>query len=147
MNPFLSGFLATIDAQKIGKSTLVKFGQIATLDDKIFAQENGSTGYWKPLTFLRDFGVGVYFLEPYAPKKIPVLFIHLSFYLLFSYRGDCQLLLKNNDGTVELSSELDCRAQNSTKQVYGFDEDHGSIVYSQTFIEYFNQILKENQSK
>jgi len=280
---FLSGFPATVDAQKISHSTFVKFGQITTLDDKIFAHENGSTGYWKPLTFLRDFGVGVYFLEPYDPNKIPVLFIHgalgspegwktmveqmdrtkfqpwfyyypsgvrldktgfalneiikkihqvypfkklyvtaqsmgglvarsfimknvfddkqdyiklfvsistpwnghrltakgaehapaaipswydmvpesefiqkifqnkfpadLKFYLLFSYRGDCQLLLKNNDGTVELSSELDYRAQNDATQVYGFDEDHGSIVYSPMFIEYYNRILKKNQGK
>lgn len=38
-------------------SDIIKFGQIATLDDKIFAQENGVTGYWKPVTFLRDFGI------------------------------------------------------------------------------------------
>ena len=54
----------------------LKFGQITTLDVKIFARENGSTGYWKPLTFLRDFGIGVYLLEPYDPDKIPVLFVH-----------------------------------------------------------------------
>ena len=46
---FLSGFPATVDAQNISHSTFVKFGQITTLDDKIFAHENGSTGYWKPL--------------------------------------------------------------------------------------------------
>jgi hypothetical protein len=72
---------------------------------------------------------------------------HLKFHLLFSYRGDCQLLLKNNDGTVELSSELDYRAQNDAARVYGFDEDHGSIIFSQTFIDYYNRILKEKQSK
>lgn len=73
---FPSGFTATIDPQKIGRSVFVKFGQITTLDDKMFSPENGSLGYWKPLTFLRDFGIGVYFLEPYDPEKIPVLFIH-----------------------------------------------------------------------
>ena len=29
----------------------------------------------------------------------------LKFYLLFSYRGNCSLLLQNNDGTVELEAE------------------------------------------
>ncbi|MEE4263991.1 MAG: alpha/beta hydrolase [Desulfobacteraceae bacterium] len=276
---FLSGFPAVIDAQKISRSDFAKIGEIATLDDKIFAAENGSTGYWKPLTFLRDFGFGVYFLEPYDPNKIPVLFIHgavgtpegwkktveqmdrtkfqpwfyyfpsglrldnlagalneiikrihqtygfktlyvtaqsmgglvarsfiiknvyddnqdyiklfvsistpwnghrltakgvesapasipswhdmipesdfiqsifkdkfppkLKFYLLFSYRGDCSLLLQNNDGTVELSSELDCRAQDEAEKVFGFDEDHGSIVFSPKYLEYFRTILKK----
>jgi hypothetical protein len=61
---FLSEFPATFDAQKINKSVFVKFSHITTLDDKIFSAENGSTGYWKLLTFLRNFGVEVYFLEP-----------------------------------------------------------------------------------
>jgi len=275
-----AGFSSTIDAQKIAKSDFVKFGQIASLDDEIFAQENGSTGYWKPLTFLRDFGIGVYFLEPYDPDKIPVLFVHgavgtpgayhkivekmdrdrfqpwfyyypsgielddaasalneiikrihaayefktlyvtaqsmgglvarsfimrniyadrqnyiklfvsistpwnghrltargveaapaaipswhdmvpesefiksiyrhkfpayLKFYLLFSYRGDCSLMLENNDGTVELSSELDYRPQKEAARVFGFDEDHGSIVFSPKFIEYYHGILNED---
>jgi len=273
---FLSGFPATIDAQKISQSVFVKFGQVTTLDDPIFGAENASTGYWKPLTFLRDFGIGVYFLEPYDPDKIPVLFVHgavgnpadwgktvarmdrtkfqpwfyyypsgirlddsasalneiikrmhtaygfntlyvaaqsmgglvarsfivrnyddnqdyiklfvsistpwnghrltakgvegapaaipswhdmipesefiqsifrkdfppeLKFYLLFSYRGNCDLFLNNNDGTVELSSELDYRAQAEAEQLFGFDEDHGSIVFSPKFIEYFIKIL------
>ena len=271
------GLPAAIDAQKISKSVFVKLGEIATLDDKIFAAENGSTGYWKPLTFLRDFGFGVYFLESYDPAKIPVLFVHgavgtpvgwkkivdemdrtkfqpwfyyypsglrldglanalneiierihqtyrfktlyvtahsmgglvarsfimknvyddnqdyiklfisistpwnghrltaigveeapaaipswydmipesefiqsifkkhfppeLKFYLLFSYRGDCSLFLANNDGTVELSSELDYRAEAEAEKIFGFNEDHGSIVFSPKFIEYFLKIL------
>ena len=274
---FLSEFPATIDAQKISRSVFAKFGQIATLDDKIFAAENGSTGYWKPLTFLRDFGFGIYFLEPYDPAKIPVLFVHgavgtpegwkktvdqmdrtkfqpwfyyypsglrldnvagalneiikrihrtcgfktlyitaqsmgglvarsfimknvyddnqdyiklfvsistpwnghrltargvegapaaipswydmipesefiqsifkkdfppkLKFYLLFSFRGDCSLFLKNNDGTVELASELDYRAQADAVKVIGFDEDHDSIVFSPKYLEYYQKIL------
>jgi len=280
---FPSGFPAAVDAHRISRSVNIKFGEITTLDDKRFAHENGSTGYWAPLTFLRDFGFGVYFLEPYDPKKIPVLFVHgalgspegwktmverldrkkfqpwfyyypsglrlkknatalneiikrlhrtysfnslyvtaqsigglmarafiiknvhedkqdyiklfvsistpwnghrltakgvegapaaipswydlvpesefiqdlfknkfpvaLKYYLLFSYRGDCSLLLKNNDGTVELSSELDHRAQDEAVKVIGFDEDHGSIVYSPKFIDYYNRILGENKSK
>ena len=282
-NQFLSGFPSTVEAQKISKSVFVKFGQITTLDDKIFAAENGSTGYWKPLSFLRDFGVGVYFLGAYDPKKIPILFIHgasgtpegwkaivehldrnkfqpwfyyypsglpiddtsaalneiikrlhasykfntlyvtaqsmgglvarsfiikniygdkqdyiklfvsistpwnghrltakgvegapaaipswydmipnskfiqsifekdfpseLEFYLLFSYRGDCSVFLKNNDGTVELESELDYRAEAEAKIIYGFNEDHDSISTSPKFIEYYHNILNNKQSK
>ena len=277
---FISGLPATVEAHKISRSAFIKFGQIATLDDKIFSQENAVTGYWKPLTFLRDFGIGVYFLEPYDPDKIPVLFVHgalgtplgwkkiveqmdrskfqpwfyyypsgipldntasglneiikrihaaygfktlyvtahsmgglvsrsfimrnihtdkqdyiklfvsistpwnghrltakgvegapaaipswydmipesdfiksifkkqfppgLKYYLLFSYRGDYSLLLHNNDGTVELSSELDYRAQEEAIKVFGFDEDHGSIVFSPKLIKYYHEILSGN---
>jgi len=84
------------------------------------------------------------FIQKVFQNKFPD---HLKYHLLFSYRGDCQLLLKNNDGTVELSSELDYRAQNDATQVYGFDEDHGSIILSQTFIDYYNQLLRDNDSK
>jgi len=276
----ISGFPANVDTQKITRSVFVQLGQVTTLDDKIFSPANGSLGYWKPLTFLRDFGIGVYFLKPYDPDKTPVLFIHgavgnpadwkktiermdgtkfqpwfyyypsgirlddaasalneiikrihaaygfktlyvtaqsmgglvarsfilrnvyedkqdyiklfvsvstpwnghrltvngvkaapaavpswhdmvpgsefiqslykyefpadLKFYLLFSYRGDCSLFLNNNDGTVELSSELDYRAQSEATGIYGFNENHGSIVFSPTFIEYYQRILNEN---
>ena len=278
---FFSEFPATIDTQKISKSVFVKFGHITTLDDKIFAAENGSTGYWKPLTFLRNFGFGVYFLEPYDPDKIPVLFVHgalgspegwekvidqmdpkifqpwfyyypsgirlnetaaalneiikrmhaayrfetlyvtaqsmgglvarsfimknvyddnqdyiklfvsistpwnghiltakgvegapaaipswhdmipesefiqsifkkdfppeLKFHLLFSYRGDCSLFLANNDGTVELASELDYRAQADAEEIFGFDEDHGSILTSPKFLNHYLGILNEGK--
>lgn len=73
---FLAGFPVDIDVQKISRSVFAKFGQVTTLDDPMFTTANGTTGYWEPLTFLREFGVGVYFLERYDPEKIPVLFIH-----------------------------------------------------------------------
>jgi pimeloyl-ACP methyl ester carboxylesterase len=60
----------------VSNSELVKLGRQATLDDDIFKPENGNLGYWKPLTFLKQLGFGIYFLEPYDPGKIPVLFIH-----------------------------------------------------------------------
>src|SRR5262249_29631569 len=31
---------------------------------------------WDPLRFVSDIGAGVYFLEAYDPRKIPVLFVH-----------------------------------------------------------------------
>ncbi len=51
-------------------------GDIVTLDDARFARENGVKGFWEPLTFYREQGGNIYFLEPYDPDKIPVLFIH-----------------------------------------------------------------------
>jgi hypothetical protein len=56
--------------------SFVKLGMVTNLDDKIFAQENGYLGYWKPFSFIKKFGVGIYFLGKYDPDKIPVLFVH-----------------------------------------------------------------------
>jgi hypothetical protein len=49
---------------------------IADLDDAIFDPENGFNGYWHPTDFSKKFGGNIYFLEPYDPAKIPVLFLH-----------------------------------------------------------------------
>jgi pimeloyl-ACP methyl ester carboxylesterase len=51
-------------------------GAIADLDDERFADENGKKGFWEPVEFYKEFGGNIYFLEPYDPKKIPILFIH-----------------------------------------------------------------------
>ncbi len=51
---------------------------IKSLDDKIFHPKKGSLGMWKPFSFIKEIGVGIYFLEPYDPDKIPVLFVHGS---------------------------------------------------------------------
>jgi len=259
-------------------ATMLKLGQLSSWDDPAFDPDNGSTGYWKPVTFLKQIGVGVYFMEPYDPNKIPILFVHgavgtpsgwktmaesldserfqswayyypsgmrldkistalnkiinrlhedhgfdrigvvahsmgglvarsfilkhlseegmgtvkmfLSFstpwggvkmaakgaeqapeaipswldvspkstfihdlfmdslnplvphYLLFSYHGDCSLFMANNDGTIELSSQLDLRAQDDAVAVWGLDEDHGSILESKKAVEYLNKALQ-----
>ncbi|HZR82003.1 MAG TPA: hypothetical protein VFD92_12980 [Candidatus Binatia bacterium] len=54
----------------------LQIGTIASLDDPRFAPDHGSVGLWDPLRFMFDVGGGVYFLEPYDPGKIPVLFVH-----------------------------------------------------------------------
>jgi hypothetical protein len=61
--------------------------------------------------------------------------------LMFSYKGDCSLFLKNNDGTVELSSELDHRAQSEAERIFGYNEDHGSIIYSERVLSQINNLL------
>jgi pimeloyl-ACP methyl ester carboxylesterase len=50
--------------------------QVATLDFPSFTESNGRKGLWKPLSFVKEKRAGVYLLEPYDAKKIPVLFIH-----------------------------------------------------------------------
>lgn len=54
----------------------VHLGEVVTFDDPRFTPENGNRGLWQPVEFLFDIGAGFYFLEPFDPDKIPVLFVH-----------------------------------------------------------------------
>ncbi len=67
---FASLDLAAVDSIPIAG------GEIATLDDPRFTTEQAEAGMWSPLTAVREVGGGVYFLEPYDPQRIPVLFVH-----------------------------------------------------------------------
>jgi hypothetical protein len=51
-------------------------GAIIDLDDELYFEEHGSKGYWEPVSFYKEFGGNIYFLEKYDPQKIPILFIH-----------------------------------------------------------------------
>lgn len=51
-------------------------GEQVTLDDPRFSAEVASSGMWKPYDFLLQAQPGIYFLEPYDPGRIPVLFVH-----------------------------------------------------------------------
>jgi pimeloyl-ACP methyl ester carboxylesterase len=46
------------------------------LGDPRFGRESGTQGLWEVLDFLNAGIAGVYFLEPYDPRRIPVLFVH-----------------------------------------------------------------------
>lgn len=46
------------------------------LDDPRFGPEAGARGLWRIDDFLNDGGMGIYFMEPYDPDRIPVLFVH-----------------------------------------------------------------------
>ena len=54
----------------------IRFGEIVTLEDSLFSEDNGRLGLWEPLRFAQEVGGGLYFLEAFDPKKIPILFIH-----------------------------------------------------------------------
>ena len=62
-------------------------------------------------------------------------------YLIFGYHGDSSMFMANNDGTVEVSSQLDIRAQDDAATVWGLDEDHMSILSSAKTMEYVNRAL------
>jgi pimeloyl-ACP methyl ester carboxylesterase len=51
-------------------------GEVVDLDDERFGPKSGSMGMWRFADFVFELGPGVYFLEEYDPKKIPILFVH-----------------------------------------------------------------------
>ena len=48
----------------------------------------------------------------------------------------------NNDGTIEIASELDYRAQRDAKRIFGYDEDHGSILTIPEALACFKALMK-----
>ena len=53
-----------------------RIGEVVTLADPRFSEEAAAMGLWQPVDFLIEMGAGIYFLEPYDPSRIPVLFVH-----------------------------------------------------------------------
>lgn len=51
-------------------------GAVTSLDDPRFDPKFGDMGLWKPLEFSLEVGPGLFLLEPYDAKKIPILFVH-----------------------------------------------------------------------
>lgn len=69
--------IASVVAQAApGKPHSTQVGAIADLDGRLFSAEFGKMGYWAPMAFFKEAGGNVYFLEPYDPAKIPILFVH-----------------------------------------------------------------------
>lgn len=54
----------------------LSIGEIAKPGEARFSPEAGEDGLWRPDSMLRRGHLGVYFLEPYDPSRIPVLFVH-----------------------------------------------------------------------
>jgi pimeloyl-ACP methyl ester carboxylesterase len=61
----------------LGQLTAV--GELASLTDERFSQAHVEDGVWRPFDFLFAARAGIYFLQPYDPRKVPVLFVHGMF--------------------------------------------------------------------
>jgi pimeloyl-ACP methyl ester carboxylesterase len=69
-------FAALRDLETVERRPLpVWVGAVTDLDDDRFSAASGSLGLWQPFEFLVNVGIGVFFLEPYDPTRIPVLFV------------------------------------------------------------------------
>jgi hypothetical protein len=89
---------------------------------------------WRDMVPESDFLSGLY-RRP-LPDTIP-------HYLLFSYSGRSGMMDENNDGAVTLESQLDYRVQFHAQNLYGFNEDHVKVLFSDDVIDTFNGILRE----
>lgn len=66
----------TVDEVITRRGVKFSIGEVTNLDDPRFTVTRGEDGLWTPATVAIQGGFGIYFLEPYDPAKIPVLFIH-----------------------------------------------------------------------
>ena len=80
------------------------------------------------------------FIESIFRKKISS---GVDYYLFFGHRGNRNILRPNNDRAVTLASQLDQRSQQDAKMIYGFNEDHVSILSSKQVLSQYNAILAD----
>jgi len=88
----------------------------------------------------RDMAPHSAFLAQLYSRPLPP---EIPFYLLFSYSGRSGIMNENNDGAVTLESQLDYRVQRKAQKIYGFDEDHVNVLFSEDMAAIFNAILME----
>jgi hypothetical protein len=69
------GTRATAEAMT-GWAIPIALGDIADPEDPRFSAIRGEEGMWRPASFPRETGAGIYFLEPYDPGRVPVLFVY-----------------------------------------------------------------------
>lgn len=53
-----------------------RIGVVSPLDERRFNRDAAGEGLWHPHRFIARENPGIYFLEPYDPTRIPVLFVH-----------------------------------------------------------------------
>lgn len=58
----------------LGQRTAV--GEVVSITDPRFKMDVAEDSLWRPLDFVMNSQPGVYFLEPFDPRKVPVLFVH-----------------------------------------------------------------------
>lgn len=74
-------------------------------------------------------------------SKLPVP-ATIDYCLFFSHSGDPRLMAGGDDGTVTVSSQLLYQAENRASLVYGFNENHSSILESEELREKLNKVLR-----
>ena len=84
------------------------------------------------------------FFQNLYSKPLPP---HIEHYLFFGHKGNRNILRPNNDKVVTIASQLDERSQKEAKMVYGFHEDHVSILSCDAMLSHYNAILTDLEKK
>ena len=85
----------------------------------------------------RDLAPGSKFIKDLYEKKLSP---HIPFYLFFGYQGN--LAKGSGDGSIEMRSLLDHRAQEEAIKCFGFNETHTSILTSEEVVRKYQVILQ-----
>jgi pimeloyl-ACP methyl ester carboxylesterase len=91
--PVTAELLPVRSAGDVDELPATRVGEVVTLDDPRFSDEAARVGLWRPVEFLEDYGAGIYLLEPYDPKRTPVLFVHGA----LGHPGNFQVLISRLD--------------------------------------------------
>jgi len=60
----------------VAEAAVLAAGEIRGLDHPGFSDAEAADGLWTSQATMQKGGAGIYFLEPYDPRRIPVLFVH-----------------------------------------------------------------------
>ncbi len=63
-------------ADRVPARERLAVGVVTTLDEELFSRDRIHDGLVDPVDAPRPVGFGIFFLQPYDPRKIPVLFVH-----------------------------------------------------------------------
>ncbi len=92
-----------------------------------------------------DMQVGGRFMQSLFQKPLPQ---DVDYYLFFGHSGRYSLMRSaNNDGAITLDSQLRPAAQAEARMVYGFNEDHTSILSSSQVFAQYEAVLKAAEKK
>jgi pimeloyl-ACP methyl ester carboxylesterase len=73
-------FSQTVSLRKLPRRAVrtdaLEYGGTSDLGNEIFQPAYGELGEWRPVRFIEKIGIHVYALEPYDPRRVPVLFVH-----------------------------------------------------------------------
>ncbi len=68
---------------------------------------------------------------------------NVKHYLFFGYKGKTTIYGRDNDGTISLESQLSDYAQDAALRIFGFNDNHTSILSSRKVAKKINIILND----
>jgi len=71
-----SKYLSAISTKKEEIVNRAVVGEVVNPDSISSLNDYRYKGYWEPIFFFNEVGANIWFIEPYTPEKIPILFIH-----------------------------------------------------------------------